>query len=485
MISLVFLLYLAVGSVLLYFAIESIKQKNNLGKKLFKVFIAAIFVVDAYAFHLIIPNYTIKSLFSSMVFSSVSFLAITIYDFIYAYTEYPPKKNITMYLYIYAVLEAIFILSNPWHELLTSYTITNYYEGTILNIAAKFPFRIHLLFSYLVFADIIYLLVKKSISLPKIYRIKYTTYIVAFVSVIMMNVVFLLSRIKLDISILLYGAVATLIYIFTFKFKPRNLINDTYKLIFDNVQEPVVLFDMNNKILQYNNAFYTTFQSYLDLHNLKLEDFVKFANIKITDSLKHQSLECQISLQGINYYYDVDYTPLFDKKSNICGVLIDLQNITEIKNFNRDLEKIATTDPLTGLYNKFYLDYYIENNLNTTEVLPLSVVLLNINNLKFINTCFGTSNGDAAIILLSNIIKENICDKCFVARLYSEDFVIIMPNTDEQEAIDMLSNIRHLYSTSTKFNFDINFEYGISTETSNIADFLNTMVFTLEGTAYL
>jgi len=96
------------------------------------------------------------------------------------------------------------------------------------------------------------------------------------------------------------------------------------------------------------------------------------------------------------------------------------------------LEKLAVTDPLTGLYNRAY----IMDRLNT-EVLrcarykeAISFLMVDIDYFKKINDSFGHLAGDAVLKIVSTQIKNSIRDVDVVGRYGGEEFIVVCPNTD-------------------------------------------------------
>ena len=96
-----------------------------------------------------------------------------------------------------------------------------------------------------------------------------------------------------------------------------------------------------------------------------------------------------------------------------------------------ELQELAVTDPLTGIYNrrKFHevLQYEISRKYRYDT--DLSVVMCDIDYFKKINDIYGHHAGDNVLKAITKMIKENIRDSDVFARWGGEEFAILMPNT--------------------------------------------------------
>jgi diguanylate cyclase (GGDEF)-like protein len=129
-----------------------------------------------------------------------------------------------------------------------------------------------------------------------------------------------------------------------------------------------------------------------------------------------------------------------------CSIGAYLNNFYKRKQFidSRELQRVSITDSLTGIYNrakfneelKYWIDYCskYEN--------PLSLVMIDIDNFKRVNDDFGHLIGDSVIQNIASIIKKAIRNTDIFARWGGEEFVILLPNTDIQQAMEMADRMR-------------------------------------------
>jgi diguanylate cyclase (GGDEF)-like protein len=113
------------------------------------------------------------------------------------------------------------------------------------------------------------------------------------------------------------------------------------------------------------------------------------------------------------------------------------KNNTQIKDLNNQLELLSRTDSLTGLYNRRYFDEMIlqEWNRCSRSKQPLSCILMDIDYFKDYNDTYGHQSGDKCLKDLSLVMKDTFRRAGdIVARYGGEEFIIIMSDTNKEEA---------------------------------------------------
>lgn len=101
-------------------------------------------------------------------------------------------------------------------------------------------------------------------------------------------------------------------------------------------------------------------------------------------------------------------------------------------------------DHLTGILNRRGLDNAFERETSRSErhQVPLCYALLDIDNFKLLNDTHGHKVGDDALVYLVESVKDTTRPEDIVSRYGGEEFVILLPNTDLEEAVHILSRIR-------------------------------------------
>ena len=129
---------------------------------------------------------------------------------------------------------------------------------------------------------------------------------------------------------------------------------------------------------------------------------------------------------------------------------------------NVQLRGKVTTDPLTGLYNRRFLESRIDLELEKLTspkkdrkmdvYTDLSILMIDIDDFKKINDTYGHQFGDDALKTISFLIKENIRKDDLAARFGGEEFCVILAHTTKEEAGRAAEKIRSNVE-SRKFNY--------------------------------
>ncbi|ADG92385.1 diguanylate cyclase [Arcobacter nitrofigilis DSM 7299] len=153
---------------------------------------------------------------------------------------------------------------------------------------------------------------------------------------------------------------------------------------------------------------------------------------------KHKSITVHIMCDGKEHLEDTKY-----KIGIIKKYLEETKPILESKILMDVLRERNLIDGLTGLYNRKYLDDFIEKRMPQELLLGSSyaVMFLDIDYFKMVNDTYGHDAGDAILQKLSKTMKAEISDKDFIIRFGGEEFLIIMENPTEESAKDLATRI--------------------------------------------
>ena len=116
----------------------------------------------------------------------------------------------------------------------------------------------------------------------------------------------------------------------------------------------------------------------------------------------------------------------------------------DIEEKNKELEKLATTDNLTNLYNRRKLDELLRNEIFRSERFEhvFGFSILDIDYFKNVNDTYGHQIGDKVLIEIANILKSNLRKTDFVGRFGGEEFVIICPESNIENINELMERFR-------------------------------------------
>lgn len=115
---------------------------------------------------------------------------------------------------------------------------------------------------------------------------------------------------------------------------------------------------------------------------------------------------------------------------------------------SKELLRLSIIDPLTGIYNRAKFDEELQQCMDYSKryETPLSLVIFDFDNFKIINDTYGHLVGDKVIVDTVTIIESAIRQTDLFARWGGEEFVMLLPNTDRQHAMELTERLRILIS---------------------------------------
>jgi diguanylate cyclase (GGDEF)-like protein len=121
---------------------------------------------------------------------------------------------------------------------------------------------------------------------------------------------------------------------------------------------------------------------------------------------------------------------------------LSLQTAVDVKRITL-LEHENVVDPLTGVYNRRYMDQRLKEECARARrySIPISVLLLDIDHFKRVNDTYGHQNGDLVLSQLSKLVSQSIRDSDIVARYGGEEFLVIAPNTTAVNAVTLAARL--------------------------------------------
>jgi diguanylate cyclase (GGDEF)-like protein/PAS domain S-box-containing protein len=135
---------------------------------------------------------------------------------------------------------------------------------------------------------------------------------------------------------------------------------------------------------------------------------------------------------------------LRDENGRFCGVEGIYRDVTQRKNLERALQRLATTDPLTGISNRRdFMDkamqaFHVAQRYHQT----LALLMLDLDHFKSINDLHGHAAGDEALLRFAHVVEPLLRESDLFGRLGGEEFCIVMQSAQSQEANLVAQRIR-------------------------------------------
>ncbi len=133
----------------------------------------------------------------------------------------------------------------------------------------------------------------------------------------------------------------------------------------------------------------------------------------------------------------------------------------------KKLQINAATDALTGLYNRRLFDEYCDKELNRAKRYghQLAIVILDLHKLKEVNDRHGHLQGDQVLQLAATTLRKTMRASDFAFRIGGDEFALLLPQTDPEQAITLCRRIRTQYETDIrplKMDIAVTLDFGVA-----------------------
>lgn len=285
---------------------------------------------------------------------------------------------------------------------------------------------------------------------------------------------------------------------------PSNVIPGRVQAAFNVLKEGVLILDEEEQIVLANTSFAETVgrtpEKLIGYKGSELgwKGFESMQNRKMLpwmEVLQEGSSRVGIRLimeraDSTPVKFIVNAAPVLDDKGNRRGVLVTFDDITEleeknqelnqtvnklqmvtdeVQTKNRELEFLATHDPLTLLLNRRALNRGFERVFNEERQhgRELSCIMCDIDHFKSVNDRYGHPVGDQVIKMVAGILQKNSRESDLVGRYGGEEFCTVLPGLDIKQATKIANRIRLAVKEDSASGVQVTMSFGVSSLRSN------------------
>ncbi|THB77706.1 MAG: HDOD domain-containing protein [Desulfobulbaceae bacterium] len=246
----------------------------------------------------------------------------------------------------------------------------------------------------------------------------------------------------------------------------------------------------SNKPEDYHKQFRKEAKKLLGLSNQHIENILEEVHFKVvqageyfglkikdTKSIQEILQEANIKLSLLNLDYDQMNKQLVQAK-------IELENLTrELEEKNKFLDNLANVDGLTEVYNHRYFQSALENEIDRSirQDSTIALIITDIDHFKSFNDNFGHQTGDFILKEFCKALQSELRKYDTLARYGGEEFAIILPSTNEEEAMSVSEKLRKKIEESV-FNdgsesYRLTSSFGIAVTRPTVEDSFSNSVF--------
>ncbi|MGE5473026.1 MAG: GGDEF domain-containing protein [Ignavibacteriales bacterium] len=253
----------------------------------------------------------------------------------------------------------------------------------------------------------------------------------------------------------------------------------------DIMYSTIVSYDGDNHIIQASNvntAYHDVFKEVIEepiFKNNVLKNVPKYVTSPYGEAIKYSSalergirsammMPLYLNDSYAGYWLIEDKNPnAFDRFEKIQLSILknNLVLIIESSNYQSTIEKMAVSDRLTGLFNRYYLYSRGRSLINDYPI--STVVIADIDHFKRINDTYGHDVGDKVLVNMVQTTLKCLTKQDIFVRFGGEEFVILLPGKSPNESKQRIDEIRETISrekfdTSNNEFINVTVSYGMS-----------------------
>ncbi len=443
-------LFIITAIILINMATYGLKKQKLPGAFSFSLLLICMAIHSfGYAFEVLSTSHISMSLWLKFKYVGISFYPILIILFSREFTS--EKKFANQYVVnivgIFNFVTFIIMLSNPIHSIFFMNEEVVIYKGLTLLKYDIGPWQyVHIL---LLLVAVVYSFVTfwiKAHHSTGEYKTRLHIMMIGISMPLTLTFIFIFNVLPnyFDMFPFVYMLMSLFIAYGLFKYNLLYLTPVTHEMVFNSINESVIVTNYSGDIISFNASSKKLFKS---LNNMSYGDSIK--NIPELSSYDF------LIEKNIHYYDYSTYEIKIFYLDNTKGKIYVITDITEREEAKKQLEILATTDKLTGLYNRWYFMNQVENS-----DFRGAFVIIDIDHFKRVNDQYGHHAGDKVLSFFGKELMNHFTDN-IVCRYGGEEFAIFMQNHTVESAYDKVNTFRA--KMSSEYN-DLNFTFsaGIS-----------------------
>ena len=175
----------------------------------------------------------------------------------------------------------------------------------------------------------------------------------------------------------------------------------------------------------------------LDINEDKIREFCAIRKIECSVLAVVDEIPQNLTIRALSYDY-------IKKPINPIELNVRLNALLKTYTTKKELIKTAICDELTGLYNRKYLHHRLEAEISRAKRYgtSLSCLLLDIDYFKIVNDMYGYDWGDILLKKIAQMLSALVRKEDVLTRYGDEEFIIILPETTEQQAMIFAERFR-------------------------------------------
>lgn len=241
-------------------------------------------------------------------------------------------------------------------------------------------------------------------------------------------------RIRIDYMALCLPVSCVLVIAATLRYDFLETKSVARSKVFEASESAILLVNKRNKIIDYNQSAKRLFEKMgIRISNRYLAALLGGDSVLLKRLTDTGSSIVPLSLSGETAYFNVSTWGIDGNPAH--GWIKILQDVTELYQLNKNLERQAMMDELSGLSNRrAFMQTAQEMLLKPPKGgSGLYLMMMDLDNFKKVNDRYGHQMGDRVIERFGKLLRENFGEGCLTARIGGEEFAVLLPGAEDAQ----------------------------------------------------
>lgn len=430
-------------------AICSFKKHDRLGKSVC-IYETLTFACDIVFFvFTFVPGHTVTVLAKGLTMALFDWMLIALMFYTQYYTgAVKTFKGVQAASMIFAVLDTYMLIENTWTNKIFDIESIKAENIKVVFNNDSLWYRLHFIFTYafviLIIFTYLYMIIKSS----RMYREAYGAIAVVIFIGFSFDIATIGSDSIYDLTMIIYGAIAIIIYYLTYRYVPNELIENMLSLVVRDMNNGIICYDRKGRCIYYNDLMEAIYRhgGNMSVYESKYSQWIEKLGDDRRDSMTFQTTDIEIN--GEKHYFEIAYKRIYDESNRvICDYFVYNDRTQMYESWEQEKYK-ASHDSLTGLLNRdqFYED--VHDMVNKYHDTTFYLICSNIKDFKFINEIFGMEKGNQVLIKQAKLMASNPSERTICARLMNDRFALCLPREefDEKRVADSIKELQREFS---------------------------------------
>jgi diguanylate cyclase (GGDEF)-like protein len=396
-----------------------------------------------------VPGHTVTVLAKGLTMALFDWMLIALMFYTQYYTgAVKTFKGVQAASMIFAVLDTYMLIENTWTNKIFDIESIKAENIKVVFNNDSLWYRLHFIFTYafviLIIFTYLYMIIKSS----RMYREAYGAIAVVIFIGFSFDIATIGSDSIYDLTMIIYGAIAIIIYYLTYRYVPNELIENMLSLVVRDMNNGIICYDRKGRCIYYNDLMEAIYRhgGNMSVYESKYSQWIEKLGDDRRDSMTFQTTDIEIN--GEKHYFEIAYKRIYDESNRvICDYFVYNDRTQMYESWEQEKYK-ASHDSLTGLLNRdqFYED--VHDMVNKYHDTTFYLICSNIKDFKFINEIFGMEKGNQVLIKQAKLMASNPSERTICARLMNDRFALCLPREefDEKRVADSIKELQREFS---------------------------------------